>query len=53
MIAQSASSGMATSDQSIRRLFSAGAITFAEGLRHATKPADLRLRAQQLGLIPT
>jgi twitching motility protein PilT len=53
VIAQSAYYGMETFDQAILRLFSTGAITFAEGLRHATKPADLRLRAQQLGLIPT
>jgi twitching motility protein PilT len=53
VIAQSAYYGMETFDQAILRLFSAGVITFAEGLRHSTKPADLRLRAQQLGLIPT
>ena len=53
VIAQGSYYGMETFDQSILRLFAAGTITFAEGLRHATKPADLRLRAQQLGLIPT
>jgi len=53
VIAQSGYYGMETFDQAILRLFSDGFITFVEGLRHATKPADLRLRAQQLGLIPT
>ena len=53
VIAESAYYGMESFDQCILRLFAAGAITFAEGLRHATKPGDLRLRAQQTGLIPT
>jgi hypothetical protein len=30
-----------------------GRVTFEEGFRHATKPADLKLRAQQLGLLGT
>jgi twitching motility protein PilT len=53
VIADGAYYGMQTFDQSILRLFADGVITFAEGMRHATKPADLRLRAQQLGFIPT
>ncbi|MFH1330262.1 MAG: PilT/PilU family type 4a pilus ATPase [Actinomycetota bacterium] len=53
VIAQSAHYGMEAFDQAILRLFSAGEITFAEGLRHATKPTDLRLQAQQSGLVPT
>jgi len=53
VLAESGYYGMESFDQAILRLFAAGAITFAEGLRHATKPGDLRLRAQQSGLIPT
>jgi twitching motility protein PilT len=53
VIAEGSYYGMETFDQAILRLFAAGVITFAEGVRHSTKPADLRLRAQQLGLIPT
>ena len=53
VLAQSGYYGMETFDQALLRLFSDGAITFAEALRHATRPADLRLRAQQSGLIPT
>jgi twitching motility protein PilT len=53
VIAQSGYYGMETFDQSILRLFSQGVITFAEALRNATRPADLRLKAQQTGLLPT
>jgi len=53
VIAESGYYGMESFDQCILRLFAAGVITFAEGLRHSTKPADLRLRAQQTGLLPT
>jgi twitching motility protein PilT len=53
LIAQSGYYGMESFDQCILRLFADGVITFAEGLRHATRPADLRLRAQQTGLLPT
>ncbi len=53
VIADSAFYGMETFDQSILRLASAGLVTFEEGFRHATKPADLKLRAQQLGLLGT
>ena len=45
--------GMETFDQAILRLAASGIITFEEGMRHATKPADLKLRAQQLGLLST
>lgn len=45
--------GMETFDQSLLRLAGTGVIAFEEALRHATKPADLKLRAQQLGMIGT
>ncbi len=53
VIADGSYYGMETFDQAILRLFASGAVTFTEALRHATKPADLRLRAQQRGLIAT
>jgi twitching motility protein PilT len=53
LIADGAFYGMETFDQSILRLASTGRVTFDEGFRHATKPADLRLRAEQLGLLAT
>jgi hypothetical protein len=53
LIAEGAFYGMETFDQSILRLASTGRVTFEEGFRHATKPADLKLRAQQLGLLGT
>jgi twitching motility protein PilT len=53
VLAESGYYGMETFDQSLLRLFANGAITFAEALRHATRPADLRLKAQQTGLVPT
>ncbi len=53
VIADSGYYGMETFDQALLRLFAGGAINFAEALRHATRPADLRLKAQQTGLIPT
>jgi len=53
VIAQSGYYGMESFDQALLRLFADGAITFAEALRNATKPADLRLKAQQTGLLPT
>jgi len=53
VIAEGSYYGMESFDQAILRLFASGAVTFAEALRHATKPADLRLRAQQQGLIAT
>ena len=42
--------GMETFDQSILRLVSKGVVSMTEAMRHATKPADLKLRAQQLGI---
>ena len=53
VIAEGSYYGMESFDQAILRLFAAGKVTFSEALRHATKPADLRLRAQQQGLIAT
>jgi len=53
VIAESAYHGMETFDQCILRLFAAGRITFEDALRHATKPADLKLCAHQQGLIAT
>jgi twitching motility protein PilT len=53
IIAEGGYYGMQTFDQSVLALFEEGAITFSEAMRSATKPADLKLRAQQLGLIPT
>jgi len=53
VIAEGSYYGMESFDQAILRLFAAGAVSFPEALRHATKPADLRLRAQQQGLIAT
>lgn len=45
--------GMETFDQSLLRLAATGVVGFDEALRHATNPGDLKLRAQQLGLITT
>jgi twitching motility protein PilT len=45
--------GMETFDQSLLRLAGTGVVSFEEALRHATNPSDLKLRAQQLGLIST
>jgi twitching motility protein PilT len=53
VIAEGSYYGMESFDQAILRLFAAGAVSLPEALRHATKPADLRLRAQQQGLIAT
>jgi len=53
IITEGAYYGMQTFDQSVLALFEEGSITFSEAMRSATKPADLKLRAQQLGLIPT
>jgi twitching motility protein PilT len=53
IIAGGAYYGMETFDQSILRLFANGAITLVEALRNASRPTDLRLRLQQLGLVPT
>jgi twitching motility protein PilT len=53
VMADGAFYGMETFDQSLLRLAGTGVITFDEALRHASNGADLRLRAQQLGLIDT
>ena len=53
VIAEGTYYGMETFDQSILRLAGTGKITFEEAMRHATSPADLKLRAQQLGLLKT
>ena len=42
--------GMETFDQSILRLVSKGVVSMTEAMRHATKPADLKLRAKQQGI---
>ncbi|HLE38167.1 MAG TPA: type IV pili twitching motility protein PilT, partial [Acidimicrobiia bacterium] len=53
VIAEGSFYGMETFDQSILRLASSGRVSFEEAFRHATKPSDLRLRAQQMGLLGT
>ncbi len=53
VISEGAYYGMETFDQSLLRLAGTGVVTFTEALRHATKPGDLKLRAQQLGLVTT
>ena len=53
VIADGAYYGMETFDQSILRLVANGRVTFENALRHATNPADLKLRAQQMGLVAT
>ena len=45
--------GMETFDQALLRLLAAGTITVEEAFRAATKPSDLRVRAQQTGVLPT
>lgn len=53
IVAEGAFYGMETFDQAILRLAAAGRVTWEEAMRHATKPADLKLRAQQLGFLAT
>jgi twitching motility protein PilT len=53
VIASSGYYGMESFDQSILRLVSSGAVTLEVGMRHATNAPDLKLRAQQLGIVPT
>ena len=53
VVAEGAYYGMETFDQSLLRLVGTGVVTFEEALRHATKPTDLKLKAQQLGLVST
>jgi twitching motility protein PilT len=45
--------GMITFDQSILELLENGEISFDEAMRHATRPSDLKVTAQRMGLIPT
>jgi twitching motility protein PilT len=53
VMASSGYYGMETFDQSILRLVASGAVTLEVGMRHATNAPDLKLRAQQLGIVPT
>ena len=53
VLAEGAYYGMETFDQCILRMLADEKITLEAALRHASKPADLKLRAQQQGLIPT
>lgn len=53
VVSEGAYYGMETFDQSLLRLVGTGVVTFGEALRHATKPTDLKLKAQQLGLVST
>jgi twitching motility protein PilT len=53
VIAEGAYYGMETFDQSLLRLAGTGVVTFEEALRHASNASDLKLRAQQLGLVAT
>ncbi len=45
--------GMVTFDQSILALLAGQTITFTEAMRHATRPSDLKVTAQRMGLVPT
>ena len=51
VIAEGSYYGMETFDQAILRLAGNGTIAFDEAMRNATNPSDLKLRAQQLGLL--
>ena len=51
VMAEGAYYGMETFDQSLLRLAGTSVVTFDEAMSHATNPADLRLRAQQLGIV--
>jgi twitching motility protein PilT len=53
VISEGAYYGMETFDQSLLRLVGTGVVDFDEAILHATKPSDLRLRAQQLGIVGT
>jgi twitching motility protein PilT len=53
VIAEGGYYGMTTFDQSILQLLERHDITFAEAMRHATRPSDLKVTAQRMGLIPT
>jgi len=45
--------GMETFDQALLRLMAEGTISVQEAFRAASKPSDLRVRAQQTGVLPT
>ena len=51
VIAEGSYYGMETFDQAILRLVGNGTIGFEEAMHNATNPGDLKLRAQQLGLV--
>jgi len=53
VMAEGAYYGMETFDQSLLRLVGTGVVTFDEAMRNATKPGDLKVRAQQLGIVTT
>jgi twitching motility protein PilT len=53
VIAEGSFYGMVTFDQSILGLLEDHRITFTEAMRHATRPADLKVTAQRMGLIAT
>jgi len=53
VIAEGGYYGMVTFDQSILQLLERQEITFTEAMRHATRPSDLKVTAQRMGLIPT
>ena len=53
VIAEGGYYGMETFDQSILRMVSSGAVSLDKGMRYASNPADLKIRAQQLGIVPT
>jgi twitching motility protein PilT len=53
LIAEGSFYGMETFDQSILRLAASGKVSFDDAFRYATRPSDLRLRAQQLGVLGT
>jgi len=53
VIAEGSYYGMVTFDQSILRLLEQGAVTIDEAMRHATRPSDLKVTAQRMGIIAT
>ncbi|MBU1226406.1 MAG: PilT/PilU family type 4a pilus ATPase [Actinobacteria bacterium] len=53
VIAEGGYYGMVTFDQSILQLLERQDITFTEAMRHATRPSDLKVTAQRMGLVPT
>jgi len=53
VIAEGAYYGMETFDQAILRLLASGTVTPEEAMRNASRPADLKVRAQQAGILAT